>query len=182
MCFPLPLFKDIRYQLRLAGGALMDAGCYAVHQLRTLAGAEPEVVSAVAKEQSPGVDRHMRAEMKFADGRTGGIEASMWSRKLLSLGGKVEGSLGSMTITNMTGPHYFHRVVVRAKDPSSGQQKKRSVKVKGEATYWYQLKAFAAAVQEGEPYPTTPADSVANMRVIDDVYRAAGMQPRQPTP
>ena len=182
MCFPLPLFKDIRYQLALAGGALMDAGCYAVHQLRTLAGAEPEVVSAAAKQQSPGVDRYMTAEMKLADGRTGSIEASMWSRKLLSLGGKVQGSRGSMTITNMTGPHYFHRVVVRTTDPGSGAKRKRSVKVKGEATYWYQLKAFAAAVQEGTPYPTTPADSIANMRVIDDVYRAAGMQPRQPTP
>src|SRR5947209_5075309 len=28
LCFPLPLFNDIRYQLDLAGGALMDAGCY----------------------------------------------------------------------------------------------------------------------------------------------------------
>ncbi|MCU1448270.1 MAG: hypothetical protein JWP02_440, partial [Acidimicrobiales bacterium] len=26
---------------------------------------------------------------------------------------------------------------------------------------------------------TPPSDSVANMRVIDDIYRAAGMQPRR---
>ena len=31
MCFPLPLFNDIRYNFALAGGAMMDAGCYAVH-------------------------------------------------------------------------------------------------------------------------------------------------------
>ena len=53
MCIPLPMFNDIRYQLDLAGGALMDVGCYAVHQLRTLAGAEPEVVSAEAKCLEP---------------------------------------------------------------------------------------------------------------------------------
>jgi len=182
MCFPLPIFKDIRYQLDLAGGALMDAGCYAVHQLRTLAGAEPEVVSAVAKLQKPEVDRAMKAEMTFADGRSGSIECSMWSRRLLSLGGVVTGSRGEIKITNMTGPQYFHKVVVRTKDPRSGVTTRRKEKVKGEATYWYQLKALAAAVQEGAPYPTTPADSIANMRVIDAIYRAAGLQPRQPTP
>ena len=35
ICFPLPRFSDIRYQLNLAGGATMDAGCYAVHMART---------------------------------------------------------------------------------------------------------------------------------------------------
>ena len=182
MCFPLPLFNDIRYQLDLAGGALMDAGCYAVHQLRTLSGAEPEVTSAVAKCKSPEVDRYTKAEMKFADGRTGSIETSMWSHKLFSMGGNVTGSLGELAITNMTGPQYFHRVVVKTRDPRSGVTSKRKVKVPGEATYWYQLKAFAAAVQEGKPYPTTPADSIANMRVIDAIYRAAGLHPRHPTP
>ena len=176
MCFPLPLFKDIRYQLSLAGGALMDAGCYAVHQLRTLSGSEPTVVSARAKLKFPEVDRYMYAEMSFDDGRTGSIETSMWSKKLLSVGARVTGTSGEMSVLNMTGPQYFHRVVVR------GSKGKRNEKVKGDATYWYQLKAFAAAVQDGAPYPTTPADSIANMRVIDDIYRAAGMQPRQPTP
>ena len=37
MCFPLPRFSDIRYDFSLAGGALMDVGCYAVHALRLLA-------------------------------------------------------------------------------------------------------------------------------------------------
>ncbi|HEY7358779.1 MAG TPA: Gfo/Idh/MocA family oxidoreductase, partial [Ktedonobacterales bacterium] len=49
MCFPLPLFNDIRYRYDLAGGALMDAGCYAVNMLRWLAGTEPEVTSAEAR-------------------------------------------------------------------------------------------------------------------------------------
>ena len=35
---PAPKRDDIRWQLGLAGGALMDAGCYTVHLLRTLAG------------------------------------------------------------------------------------------------------------------------------------------------
>ena len=45
------------------------------------------------------------------------------------------------------------------------------------ASYSYQLEAFAAAVRGG-PNLTPPADSVANMRVIDAIYAAAGMKLR----
>jgi predicted dehydrogenase len=86
-----------------------------------------------------------------------------------------------MKITNMTGPQYFHKVVVRTQDPRSGVKQRRKEQVKGKATYWYQLTAFAAAVQQGAPYPTTPADSIANMRVIDAIYRAAGLRVREPS-
>ena len=175
MCFPLPMFNDIRWQLGLAGGALMDVGCYTVHQLRTLAGAEPEVVSAEAKCLRPQVDRWAKAEMRFADGRTGSIECAMWSRVVLTMRVLVTGSLGELSVFNMTGPQYFHRVSVKGRDG------KRSEKVKGEATYWYQLQAFTKAVRDGGPVLTPPADAVANMRVIDDIYRAAGLEPRQPT-
>jgi predicted dehydrogenase len=50
------------------------------------------------------------------------------------------------------------------------------------ATYTYQLRAFAAAVLRGEPVLTTPEDAVANMRQIDDVYRAAGLPLRGTSP
>ena len=46
MCFPLPLFGDIRYNFALGGGAMMDAGCYTVHMARLVGGGEPEVLSA----------------------------------------------------------------------------------------------------------------------------------------
>lgn len=181
MCIPLPVRKDIRYQLDLAGGAVMDVGCYAIHQARTLAGAEPEVVSARAKCVSPGVDRWLRADLQFGDGCTGSFECALWSRRLLSLGARVEGERGTLTVFNLTGPQYFHRVVVQTRDPATGAETKRRERIKGEHTYWYQLRAFVAAVREGAPYPTNPADSVANMRVMDASYRAAGLEPRQPS-
>ena len=43
------------------------------------------------------------------------------------------------------------------------------------------LRAFVAAVRDGVPTLTPPAESIANMRVIDAAYRAAGLQPRQPS-
>src|SRR5262249_8400150 len=48
MCIPLPMPGDIRYDFDLAGGALMDAGCYAVHAARLLGPGEPEVAAARA--------------------------------------------------------------------------------------------------------------------------------------
>ena len=172
MCFPLFKRDDIRWHLDLAGGALMDAGCYAVHMLRTLAGAEPEVVNAEAKLRSPGVDRVMRADVTFDDGRTGRVNTSMWSSTVLKLAARVEGDAGVLHVFNPIAPQYFHRVTV-----TRGGRKQRE-RVQGGSTYSYQLAAFAAAVLRGEPTLTPPADSIANMRVIDDIYRAAGMQPR----
>ena len=172
MAFPLFKSSDIRWQLDLAGGALMDAGCYTVHQVRTFARSEPEVVRAAAKLKSPGVDRVMDAELRFANGVTGRIFTSMWSSKVLALKVRVVGDRGQIDILNATQPQLFHRFTV--KTPSG----KRRERIKGEATYWYQLKAFCAAVLRGEPTLTPPSESIANMRAIDAIYRAAGMEPR----
>jgi predicted dehydrogenase len=60
---------------------------------------------------------------------------------------------------------------------------KRRIRVEGarKATYAYQLEAFLAAVQDGAPVLTPPADAIANMAVIDAIYRAAGLPAREPS-
>jgi predicted dehydrogenase len=169
MCFPLPLFNDIRYRYDLAGGALMDAGCYAVNMLRLLAGDEPEVVSAQALLRSPQVDRAMSAEMRFADGRTGHITCSMWSSSILRMSARVTGDQGTMTVFNPIMPAFYHHLKIRT---AAGTQTERA---RGEATYVYQLRGFASNILEGTPVLTTPADALANMRVIDAIYEKAGL-------
>ncbi|HET6811178.1 MAG TPA: Gfo/Idh/MocA family oxidoreductase [Acidimicrobiales bacterium] len=176
MCFPLLARGDIRWQAHLAGGALMDAGCYAVHMARTLAGSEPEVTSAEARLRSPGVDRYVRAFLKFPDGGTGRITTSMWSGTVLDVSARVTGEKGSLHVLNPTAPQYFSLVTQR----SGGRT--RRWRARGNPTYQYQLEAFVDAVENGAAVPTGPDDAVANMRVIDAIYRAAGMEPRQPTP
>jgi predicted dehydrogenase len=172
MCIPMPMRSDIRFRLDLSGGAMMDVGCYALHQLRTLASAEPEVVSATAKLRAPGVDRAMEAELRFADGRTARMECSLWSHRLLKLGFRVSGSDGELRVLNATVPQLYHHLKVRGK---SGSRRER---VPGEATYTLQLRAFAEAVQAGATPLISLEDSIANMKTIDAVYRAAGLSPR----
>jgi predicted dehydrogenase len=173
LSFPLPRFSDIRYSYELAGGALMDAGCYAVHSLRTLGPGEPTVVRATAKLRSSTVDRAMTAELRFDSGATGQVRCSMWSNRLLGVSARVRGTAGELRIFNYLAPQAYHRLTVR----SGGRR--RSERVKGEPTYTCQLRAFAAAVLDGQPVLTPPSDSIANMTVIDAIYEAAGLPLRR---
>lgn len=175
MCFPLPKFSDIRYNYALAGGATMDAGCYAVHMVRTFGGATPEVVSARAKLHEARVDRAMTAELHFADGHSGRIRTSMWSTDLLRMSATVIGSEGELHVLNPVVPQIFHRMTVRS---ANGRRVERFGR---RASYSYQLDAFAAAVLRGEPVKTNPQDAVENMTVIDGIYRAAGLPLREPS-
>jgi len=172
LCFPLPKFSDIRYQYDLAGGATMDVGTYTVHMARLLGREEPEVVSAVAKLRTPDVDRAMRAELKFPSGHTARITCSMWSSWLIQTYARVIGERGELHVINPTSPQLWHRMRVK----SAGSA--RSEKFPRKPTYEYQLEAFCAAVLRGEPTFTPPSDSIANMRVLDAIYVAAGMKPR----
>jgi len=52
----------------LAGGALMDAGCYPVSFVRMVAGSRPARVQALAQWSDSGVDRTLVASLEFASG------------------------------------------------------------------------------------------------------------------
>jgi predicted dehydrogenase len=175
LCFPLPKFSDIRYNYSLAGGAMMDAGCYAVHMARTFGGSTPEVVSAQAKLRDPQVDRAMTAELRFAEGHTGRVRCSMWSSRLLEITAHVVGDRGEVRLFNPVTPQFFHRLSIRSSDG------KRVERFPRRPSYAYQLDAFAGAVLRGEPVKTTPTDAIENMTVIDAIYRAAGLPLRQPS-
>lgn len=172
MCIPLPRRNDIRYDYDLAGGATMDVGCYAIHQLRLLADSEPTVTAARARLARPRVDRWMQADLAFDDGCTGRITCALWSATPLKLTVRVTGDQGEMAVINPTGPQFFNRVKVRTGNGTTTER------VKGRPTYEYQLRAFADAVLRDGPVLTPPEDSIANMAVIDAVYDAAGLPRR----
>jgi predicted dehydrogenase len=91
---------------------------------------------------------------------------------VLQTSAKVVGDRGELRVFNPTGPHIWHRMRVKVDGRS------RTEKFPRKPTYEYQLEAFCAAVLRGEPTLTPPADSIANMRVLDAIYLAAGMTPR----
>ena len=172
LCFPLPKFSDIRYNFDLAGGASMDC-VYPVHALRTFGPGEPLVVSATAKRLRGGpIDRAMTAHFRYENGAVGRSDASMWSSRLLRISVHVDGTRGKVRALNYVAPQIYNRLRVTLDGKTTRER------VKGEPSYDMQLRAFLAAVAEDRPFPTTPRDAVVTMRLIDDIYRAAGLPVR----
>ncbi|MCF2526302.1 Gfo/Idh/MocA family protein [Yinghuangia soli] len=185
MCFPLPVLSDIRYNYALAGGSLMDAGCYAVNAVRHLApapapgapdaaGARIEVVSAHAEtlRRDPRVDRSMEARLALPGGGTATVRCSMLSRHVFGISAKVVGERGEMQVMNYVAPHYRHKFTVTAGGRKRREHFGQAAKT---STYQYQLQAFADAIRHGTEPATPASDAVETMRLIDAVYRKAGL-------
>lgn len=176
MGMPAPAPDDPRWSLGLAGGALMDVGCYALHAQRMLepwAGGPPTVVAAEAVEHqaSPGVDERLTAELSFPAGASGLLRCDMVSEQV-DFTCRLVGTLGEATALNFVQPHVDDRVVVRTR---AGE---RTERLGTRSSYTYQLEVFADAVRTGTPVRVDADDAVATMRLVDECYRAAGLSPR----
>jgi predicted dehydrogenase len=173
VAMPEPDDGDPRWSFDLAGGALMDLGCYGLHAHRALgrwAGGEPELVDARAKERAgaPGVDEWLEADLRFPSGATGSMRCSM-AHPRFEMTLRVEGSRGEATVMDFVQPHKDDRVVVRT---GAGETTEH---LGTRSSYIYQLEEFIRALRGGPPMPTGPDDAVATAQLIDHCYRAAGL-------
>lgn len=171
-CFLLPSPKNIRFNYELAGGALMDCGCYPVSLIRHLAQAEPTVRWAEARLFAPQVDHKMSADLSFADGRTAHVDCDLLSPRLFRSILRVEGEAGTLRVINPYHPHWFNWLRVRGRNSSHSEH------VRGENIYALQLRAFIKAIRGETKLNTDPADAIGNMRVIDAIYEKAGLKQR----
>jgi predicted dehydrogenase len=169
LAMPAPDEGDPRWSLEMAGGALMDLGCYGLHVMRRLG--HPSIIRAHAKEHSPGVDAWCDVELGFPDGATGRSANSMVADDH-SFTLRIVGTKGDVVVHNFIKPHDDDRLTVRTPDGT------RVERHGTRTSYSYQLQAFAAHVQSGAPLPIDVADAVENMAYVDAAYRAAGMTPR----
>jgi predicted dehydrogenase len=173
IAMPEPDDGDPRWSFELAGGALMDLGCYGLHAHRALgrwAGGEPELVGARAKERAaaPGIDEWLDAELRFPSGATGAVRCSMVHPNFeMTL--RVVGSGGDATVMDFVQPHKDDRVVIRT---ATGETTEH---LGTRSSYIYQLEAFVRALRGGPPMPTGPDDAVATAHLIDRCYGAAGL-------
>ena len=171
-CFLLPTKNNIRFKYELAGGALMDCGCYPVSLIRHLAEAEPTVVRAEARLFAPQVDHKMTADLAFADGRTAHLVCDLLSPNLFRSFVRIEGDSGKLRVINPYHPHWFHWLTVK------GTKGTRRQHVRGENVYAHQLRAYARAIRGELKLNTDPADAIGNMHVIDAIYEKANLQLR----
>lgn len=162
--------SNIRYQLHLGGGALMDLGCYNVHWVRTLLG-EPDRVEAEMDTTVPGVDDVTRAELRYADGSRAVIRTSMvGDSDVRFLSARADN--GHVEAVNPLHPYEGNRLSWEI-DGEAGEEE-----VDGPTTFAAQLENFVSAVEDGAEQLVTGDDSIANMEVIDFLYSSAGLEPR----
>lgn len=168
---------DIRWDYSIAGGALMDLGCYPVQWLRWLLGPIPTVGSATAVCPVDRVDGRIDAELHWPDGRAATLSCSM-----IEPNGEndirlsIYGSEGTMIVMNPLAPQMGSSITVE-------REGTREVhKVDSSATYFHQLIAFHEAVTTGVPPVTSGDDSIQTMDVVDAIYDAAAIGPRRAFP
>lgn len=178
MSFPLTKPDDPRWNFALAGGAVMDVGCYAIHGLRTLGsvgGGEPSVISATAieREDTPGVDATMEVDLVYPSGLSAHFVSSFTVPEM-DFTMRITGSEGEAFAHNFCAGGIDDRITVTAAG------KTRVEEMGKKSSYTYQLEAFADHVRNGAPIFNDAADALIQAEFIDSVYRAAGL-PTRPT-
>ena len=177
LLIPMPDKGDLRLQFNLAGGSMMDVGCYALHSQRMIsqliADGEPTIVKADANAADGEIDTKLYMQLKYPNGvaalAKGDFESPAYSAPLT-----VTGSKGSVHLPNFVVTGMDPRVIVEV----GGQ--KRVEHLPSISTYTYQLLAFADAVDLGKAVKTDAKDALLQAQLIDAAYVAACL-PLRPT-
>ena len=166
---------DIRWDLAIGGGAMMDIGCYPASWVRWAIEGEPTVDSAQAVCPVPEIDGSLRAELSWPSGVTGTIFGSMISETPgHNASMEIVGSDATMLVANPIAPQNGATLQIRSSDNLI------DIPVLPGSTYISQLIAFRDAIAFGASFPTTARDGVATMALVDACYIAAGL-PKRPT-
>ena len=162
--WPTPLEGDIRTDAALAGGSLMDVGCYCVSAARLLAG-EPVAVTAATVQGPSGVDVRMVATMTFGDGVLAHLDSAFHVPDRSHL--EVVGSTGSLRVSD---PWHCLTPGLQLTDL---QGVTVEVPVETANSYRLELEQMGAAIR-GEPNLLLGLDdALGQARTIDALYRSA---------
>jgi predicted dehydrogenase len=160
--------ENIRMRPELAGGSLMDVGCYAVNFCRAVYGRSPLAIAArVYTTSMVGVDLTTNAVLDFGEGRFGLIDASLGlpTRQMA----EVIGELGTITLPVPFTPGNHDITVFVTKNGQMHEQPFTHVD-----QYQLEVEHFAACVRSGQPPILSLNESLENMATIEAIYEAAG--------
>ena len=157
---------NIRNILSAGGGGIPDIGCYAVSCARFLLGREPtRVISLVHRDPQMGIDILSSGILDFETARsqfTVGTQSHNWQRV------SVLGSGGELTVT-LPFNAYPDAPMQLTVNTGVGS---RQVFTQPTDQYQEMFEAFSRAIREGGPEPTPPEDAIANMKVLDALFRS----------
>lgn len=165
--------SNIRNILEAGGGALYDIGCYNVSLSRMLFAGEPTGISAaISRDPATGVDAVTSAILEFGDGVatfTCSIRAEGDQRvEIYGTEGRI-----SIGIPFNIPPDRPTQVRIAAGGDPPVAPDVETLTFDPADPYTIEADAFAAAVLDGAPLPFPSDDAVANLRVIEAIFRAA---------
>jgi xylose dehydrogenase (NAD/NADP) len=164
--FQLPMDPaNIRLQASMAGGSLLDVGCYPVYGIRWAFGEEPVRVWATARYQF-GVDVVMNATLWFADGRMASFDCSFAHPMRQWL--EIVCEKGTITVPQMwvpTKPTYCVQYDERADSQEFADA--------GYDQIQCMIENFGRYVLEDKPVWPAPEEAIKSARVMDALLVSA---------
>ncbi len=156
--------NDVRANKKLAGGALMDAGCYCVSALRFTLNEEPVRAQAFQRMRQPNsIDAMTAGLLQFPSGAVGHVLASMEQPFRCELA--VIGSHGALIVPNMFDEQGVVRVAV------GGQEHEE--KFSGPDRFRVQIERFSTCILEKKVPEFSPQDALKNTAALVALQRAA---------
>ncbi|MGB7158727.1 MAG: Gfo/Idh/MocA family oxidoreductase [Tepidisphaeraceae bacterium] len=169
---------NVRFRPDLAGGALMDIGCYCVNFSRLIAGAEPTSISATARLHPSGVDDVVVGTLHFPGDVLASFTCGMSVQAdntayVCGTEGYIEVPIpwkppttgAAYTIARATPPRQDAPVAI-----TTPPRQTRTVDVNAEL-YGLEADDFAATVLDGKSPAVSETDTLGNMSVLDELRR-----------
>lgn len=179
--FPLNDPENIRMKPELAGGALMDVGCYCVNFSRMMARCKPACATAFVRQGA--VDKTTIACLEFPNSLLAYFECSFETHTRMRA--VLEGTGGTLILPSPWFPGEVRAEIILR----HGDEEKREY-VAGANTYQLEVEDFVNACLTHRPTRWPAEDAIANMAVIDAICRSvkergpvtvAGVQAGQPS-
>jgi xylose dehydrogenase (NAD/NADP) len=158
---------NIRLSRELAGGSLMDVGCYCVDASRRLAGGEPVEAQAWATWGSSGVDTQLAGALRFEGGVTAQLDCALTLERREFY--EAAGTEGNLVTVAAFVPGTAEVAIV--------EQRGRSPEVRhavaGVDQYRLMVEHFAECVLLGQTPRFGAGEAAANMAAIEALYASA---------
>lgn len=163
-----PRPHNIRLQAALAGGSLMDVGCYPVNFCHAIFGLAPLAAAArVYKPDDGQVELSTNAVLDFGNGRFGLIDSSfdLPTRQVA----EIYGEDGSISIPLPFTPGDVEVEVVLSLEGQTIHQHIARVD-----QYRLEVEHFGASVRSGTQPALSLTETIENLETIEAIYRSAG--------
>lgn len=164
--------QNVRNVLEWGGGGLMDIGCYPITTSRWIFEEEPLGVAAtIERDPEFGADRLTSAVLEFPSGHcvfTCATQLVPYQRMQFF---GTEGRIEIKIPFNAPNDRPCEIVIDSGKDVFGGEITTEMIPVCDQ--YTIQGDAFSKAIREGGEVPVPLEDSIANMAVIEAIFRSA---------